>query len=79
MRFWYLSHIRVAKALAPRLKICFHAQLSRKFQLLINTKILTKIFLALSLLDVVFIMLINVKMRWHYNIYEQDKFRAQLS
>ena len=35
-------------------------QLSTKFQLLIKTKI--KKFLALSLSDVVFIMLINVKM-----------------
>ena len=43
-----------------------------------------KKFLALSLLDVVFVMLINVKMPtvvgcWHLNIYEQEKFRAQLS
>ena len=37
-------------------------QLSTKLQLLIKTKILTKKFLALSLSDVVFIMLINVKM-----------------
>ena len=38
-------------------------QLSTKFQLLINTKILTnKEFLAFSLSDVVFIMLLNVKM-----------------
>ena len=36
-------------------------QLSTKFQLLIKTKIPTKMFLALSLSDVVFIMLINVK------------------
>ena len=35
-----------------------------------------KKFLALSLSDVVFIMLINVKMP---TIYEQDKFDAQLS
>ena len=32
-----------------------------------------KEFLALKLLDAVFIMLIN------FNIYEQDKFRAHLS
>ena len=38
-----------------------------------------KKFLALSLSDVVFIMLINVKMPTIFNIYEQDKFRAQLS
>ena len=38
-------------------------QLSMKFQLLIKTKILTnKEVFALSLLDVVFIMLLNVKM-----------------
>ena len=38
-------------------------QQSTKFQLLIKNKILTnKKFLALSLSDVVFIMLINVKM-----------------
>ena len=37
-------------------------QLSTKFQLLIKAKILTKKFLVLSLSDVVFIMLINVKM-----------------
>ena len=38
-------------------------QLSTKFQLLMKTKIPTKKkFLALSLADVVFIMLINVKM-----------------
>ena len=45
-------------------------------------------FLALSLSDVVFIMLINVKMPTivgiltfmsNFNIYEQDKFRAHLS
>ena len=43
--------------------------MSTKFQLLIKT-------------NVVFIMLINVKMRTIvgiFNIYEQDKFRAQLS
>ena len=37
-------------------------QLSTKFQLLVKTKIPTKKFLALSLFDVAFIMLINVKM-----------------
>ena len=37
---------------------------------------------ALNLSDVVFIILINVKMKkkcWHLSINEQDKFRAQLS
>ena len=43
-----------------------------------------KKFLALSLSesDVVFIMLINDKNAnncWQFNIYEQEKFRAQLS
>ena len=37
-----------------------------------------KKFLALSLSDVVFYHTFNVKM-WHFNIYEQDKFRAKLS
>ena len=40
----------------------YSTQLSTKFQLLIKTKKMTKKFLALSLSDVVFIMLINVKM-----------------
>ena len=44
-------------------KISCSTQLSMKFQLLIKTKIqMTKKFLVLSLYDVVFIMLINVKM-----------------
>ena len=37
---------------------------------------------AIKLSDVVFIMLINVKMPticWHFNIYEHNKCRAQLS
>ena len=41
-----------------------------------------KTFLALSLSCVVFIMQINVKNAnnyWHFNIYKQDKFHAQLS
>ena len=39
-------------------------------------------FLALSLSDVVFILLMNVKNAknsWHFNIYEREEFRAQLS
>ena len=36
-----------------------------------------KIFHALSLSDAVFILVINVN--WHFKIYEQDKFCAQLS
>ena len=52
-------------------------KLSAKFQLLINTKILTNE----KVLHVVFIMLIDVTMPkcWHFNIYEQDIFHAQLS
>ena len=53
-------------------------QLSTEFQLLkklIYRQI--KKFIALSLSDVVFIMLINNC--WHFNIYEQDKFLAPLS
>ena len=39
-----------------------------------------EIYFAVSLSDVVFIMLINVKMPTMLAyIYEQDKFRAQLS
>ena len=42
-----------------------------------------KKFIAVSLSDVVFIMLINVKMptivAFYFNIYEQDKILAQLS
>ena len=40
---------------------------------------------SLKLSDVVFILLLNVKMPtivnncWHFNIYEQDKLHAQLS
>ena len=59
----------MSKDLAPRLYIFFHAlvnQLSSKFQLLIKKlKYMyqqIKKFLALSLSDVVFIMLINDKM-----------------
>ena len=50
--------------LSPKVKKLFlcSTQLSTKFQLLIKTKIPTKKFLALSCSDVVFIMLINVKM-----------------
>ena len=45
-----------------------------KFQMLMKTKILTSEEVSLSFSDVVFIMLINVKMP----TIEQDKFRAQL-
>ena len=58
-------------------------QLSTKLQLHIKLKFRQmEMLLALSLSDVVFIILINVKNAinyWHFNIYEQVKFRAQLS
>ena len=59
-------------------------QLSTTVQLLIKTKIPTNEVSCISLSDVVFIMLVSVKMPtihncWHFNIYKQDKFRAQLS
>ena len=45
-----------------------------------NIMLKIKIFLALELSEVVFILLINDKMHgWHLNIYEQDKFYAQWS
>ena len=59
-----------------------------KFQLLIKAEMLKNFFfLAFKLSDVVYIMLINVTMPtksdanncWHFNIYEHDKFHAQLS
>ena len=53
-----------------------------KFQLLIYTKISTNKKVSCSKSpDVVFIMLINVKMPTIVDIltFEQDKFRAQLS
>ena len=57
-------------------------QLSTKFQL-IKTKIRKiKHFLALSLSDVGIYhanKCLNAKNCWHFNIYEQDKFHAQLS
>ena len=69
-------------------------QLSTKFQLLIETrKPSNKEVSSCMSLRYLFIMLINVKMStvvgiltfmsrincWHFNIYEQDTFRAQLS
>ena len=51
-------------------------------QLMITETRQMKTFLAFKLPDVVFVMLINVKMLSivdNFNIYEQDKFRAQLS
>ena len=81
-----VNQIAPAEAISPRLEVIklfsCSTQLSTKFQLLVKTKIPTKKFLAFSLSDVVFIMLINVKMPTIvglFNIYKQDKFRAQLS
>ena len=56
-------------------------QLSTKFQLLIKTIIPTyeEISRFKYLIYVPFIMLINVKMPRHFEIYEHDKFHAQLS
>ena len=54
-------------------------QLRMNLQLLIKAKIF---FLAVKLLVGVFILLIKVKMPtifWHFSIYKQDKFCAQLS
>ena len=52
--------------------------LSMKCQLLIKTKMLKLMtFLAFNIPDVVFVMLINVKMPT--NIYEHDKFHAVFS
>ena len=60
------EHEKNCKTLAPGPQVIklFNAQLSMKFHLLIKTKILTneEVFFALSLSDVVFIMLTNVKM-----------------
>ena len=58
-----------------------------KFQLLIkikNAKKTQQTFLAFNLTNVVFIMLINVKMPTivgilTFNLYEHDKFYAELS
>ena len=62
----------------PKVIKLFHAQLSMKFQRLIKLKYRQiKKFLGLSLSDVVFIMLMNIKMP--FNIYEHDQFYAQLS
>ena len=63
-------------ALAPTLKKnSFHAQLSMKFQLLIKTVIPTnKGVSCFKPLRCIY----HAKC-WHFNIYEQDKFCAQLS
>ena len=62
--FKHLPNTMSPGAKAIKLFSC-STQVSKKFQLLIKTKIPTngKKFLALSLSDVVFIMLINVKMQ----------------
>ena len=53
-----------------------------KFQLLIKTKMLKKYFLALKLSDVVFMMLLNVKMPKmviFFYIYYNDNVHTQWS
>ena len=52
-----------------------------KFQRLLKTEMLINEDMTCFLLDVIFIMLINVKMPTivGINIYEQDAFRAELS
>ena len=54
-----------------------------KFKLLIKNELLKyEDLLTITQIDVVFIMLINVKMPtacWHFNICEHDKVYAQLS
>ena len=48
-----------------------------EFQLLIKGKMVKNtVFLDLKLS---FILVINVKNCWHFNIYEQGEFHAQLS
>ena len=76
----YMGHDTRTKR-GPEVIKLFHAQLNwaRNFNC---SKKLNKEVSCLSLSDVLFIMLINVKMPndcLYFNIYEQDKFRAQLS
>ena len=58
-------------------------QLSTKFQLLIKTKILTngEVYCFMSLRCCIYHAnkCLNANNCWHFNIYEQDKFHAQLS
>ena len=70
-----VAHYKICIFLSrPRgYKIFF--MLNEKFQLLIKTKMPMTKFLALNPSNIVSIMLIN---SCHFNIYEQDIFRAQL-
>ena len=72
-----VAHYKICIFLSrPRgYKIFFVLNSTEKFQLLIKTKIPMTKFLALNPSNIVSIMLINC---CHFNIYEQDKFRAQL-
>ena len=60
------------------------AQLNMIFQMLIGIKISINpaFFSGLGKHRILFFLLMNVKMpnnHWHFNIYEQEKFHAQLS
>ena len=68
----------------PRLNFFpYSTQLSTKFQLLIKTKILANEeasrFKSLRSCIYHAEKCLNANNCWHFNIYEQDKFRAQLS
>ena len=57
----------------------FSTQMTMKFQLLIQTKMLKNEAFLLSNSNVLFIVLTKVKMPTIVGIYEHDKFHAQLS
>ena len=74
----YSGQVRVIELFASS------TQLSVKLLIKKNNKKSLKImtFLDVKLSDVAFILLINAKMptlSWHFNIYEQDRVRAQLN
>ena len=72
---------KIKIAQTPRLQNLFHAQLN--FQLLIKTKIPANdevsCFKSLRCCIYHANKFLNGNNCWHLNIYEQDKFRAQLS
>ena len=77
----HISKLHMGKHTGPWVIKLFSCstQLNTKVQLLIKTKIPTNEEVSCrSLSDVVFIMLINVKMMLAFNMYEQDKLRAHL-
>ena len=82
--FYILINLRHSTGLEVIKLFSCSTQLSTKFHLLIKTIKYRQIkkLLALSFSDVVFILLINVKMPTIvgiFNIYEQDKFCPQRS